>query len=97
MIEQRSFQCAFVAKNVSEDKPSDSFLVVLSHHDKRKFENSLHTPKFLRFNKSGNYWLTAEYEHSDLTCISGMSWDEFRSQSEDFKNAFRAKLNIQQE
>ena len=52
MIEQESYQCAFVAQDLSAENKKDSFLVVLSHYDSTKYKDSFHGPKLLKFVKT---------------------------------------------
>ena len=92
MIEQESFNCAFVAENLSKQRSIDSFLVVLGHFNQNSYKNCLWTPKLLKFVRNGTYWKTAEYEFSDLTHFKGHTWDELRSRKRTYREAFRNDL-----
>ena len=92
MIEQESFNCAFVAEDLSPERSRDSFLVVVGHFNPSVFNNRLHSPKLLKFVKIGMYWKTAEYEFSDLSLFKGFTWDELRSKDLSYREAFKKLL-----
>ena len=91
-IEQESFNCAFVAEDLSKQRSIDSFLVVLGHYNQTSYKNRWYSPKLLKFVKIGTYWKTAEYEFSDLTNFKGLTFDEFRSKKRTYREAFRNHL-----
>ena len=92
MIEQESFNCAFIAEDLSNQRSTDSFLVVLGHYNQTSYKNKWYSPKLLKFVRIGKYWKTAEYEFSDLTNLKGYTWDELRSKKQTFREAFRDNL-----
>ena len=92
IVEQESFTCAFVAKDLSLEKSRDNFLIILGHYDQSLMDNQLHSPKLLKFVRDGTYWKTAEYKFSNLTNFKGYTWDELRTKSRDFKEKFRNHL-----
>ena len=84
LIDPEGLDCGYVAHNydaLSADK-KDSFVVVLYHTGAKA------NCKFVKFQRTKDYWETFEYKYSDLTTILGHPWDFVRENAMlDHKNA----------